>query len=387
MRFFIIISILTILNSYVYLKSIQYFSLSNNYNLITVWIIISLVIFQSLGLIAQSRSLRKITQKLKLNNLALSIFQNSYLMLGVVQCLFFYNLLADIIKIILRISLSTNSYLYIYFTNYNIPVIFAITLITVVLGIITVIKGPFVEKVEILLKNLPVSFNGFTIAQISDLHVGATIKYNYVRKVVSLTNDLKPNLIALTGDFVDGSVDDLKDDVAPLADLKSTHGKFFVTGNHEYYAGVDEWLQKFTSLGMHNLSNEHVLIKNNHEQIILAGVTDYSTIRKRTKDISSPSKALIGAPANLVKILLAHQPASYINAYKAGVDLQLSGHTHSGQFFPFTMLIRFFHRYYRGLNQHENMWIYINRGTGYWGPPLRFGAPAEITLITLRKIP
>jgi predicted MPP superfamily phosphohydrolase len=188
----------------------------------------------------------------------------------------------------------------------------------------------------------------------------------------------------LTGDFADGPVEDFGQELSPIADLKAPHGKYFVTGNHEYYWDLTGWLARFKEMGMRLLSNEHVIIECGGGAIILAGVTDYSTVGMGTDHACNPKRALVGAPSNLTKILLAHQPATYRMAHEADFDLQLSGHTHGGQYFPFSFLIRYFQRYYRGLNRHENMWVYVNSGTGYWGPPLRLGAPSEITLITLR---
>lgn len=383
MRFFVVITILILLNSYTVLKITDYFNVS--IVIVKLFTIICLVSFQSIGLLGLQKTLRQIEDFLRIKQLSVFIYRISYLLLGVTQCLFVYNLLADIIKIILSIILPNSSQIYPSFCQISLPITAFITLLTIILGVIEILKGPLIERVDIVLDKLPLNFDGFTIAQISDLHVGSTIKGNYVQKVVNITNSLKPNLIALTGDFVDGNVEYLKNDVAPLARLQSTYGTFFVSGNHEYYSGIKQWLQEFASLGIVNLLNEHVLINKNREQIVLAGVTDYSTIRKQTDDVSSPTKAISGAPKGLVKILLAHQPASYIKAKQAGFDLQLSGHTHGGQYFPFTLLIRFFHRYYKGLNNHEGMWLYINRGTGYWGPPLRVGSSPEITLITLRR--
>jgi predicted MPP superfamily phosphohydrolase len=144
-------------------------------------------------------------------------------------------------------------------------------------------------------------------------------------------------------------------------------------------------MQEFRRLGARVLVNEHELIVRGGEAIVLAGVSDYSSRGLPAPLGSDPERALAGAPAGLTRILLAHQPASYLAAQAAGFDLQLSGHTHAGQYFPFNLLIRFFQRYYKGLNRYAGMWIYVNRGTGFWGPPLRAGVPAEITLITLRR--
>jgi len=158
---------------------------------------------------------------------------------------------------------------------------------------------------------------------------------------------------------------------------------YFVTGNHEYYWNAPAWSAEMRRLGARVLDNEHVVLQRGAGHLVLAGVPDYSTRHLPEGQRSDPARALRGAPADAVKILLAHQPASYADAQAAGFDLQLSGHTHGGQYFPFSQLIRFFQRYYKGLNRHGGLWVYVNRGTGYWGPPLRAGVPAEITLLTL----
>jgi predicted MPP superfamily phosphohydrolase len=244
---------------------------------------------------------------------------------------------------------------------------------TVVLGLWQA-SHPVVYRVRIPVRGLPPRFTGFSIAQVTDLHVGPTIRRARVQRVVNLVNGLAPDLVALTGDLVDGPVRNLAPDVAPIAQLRAPHGVYFVTGNHEYYWDAVEWMAEFAGLGVRVLANEHRLIERGPDAILLAGITDYA---------GNPERALAGAPDGLVKIVLAHQPAAFAMTHAAGFDLQLSGHTHAGQYFPFTLLVGFFQRFYKGLNRYRNMWIYVSRGTGYWGPPLRAFMPAEITLITL----
>ena len=256
---------------------------------------------------------------------------------------------------------------------------------TLAIGITQAMAGPQIRAVTIRLKSLPSSFDGFKIVQISDLHVGPMIGRDYTRNVVKMANGLAPDLVVLTGDFVDGPLADLRDDVAPLADLTAVHGAFYVTGNHEYYWDAPAWTAEFRRLGATVLCNTHCIIRQGDDQIVVGGIPDLSTLRSEDIDKADASKAFDGAPANSVKILLAHQPASYEMAHAAGTDLQLSGHTHAGQFFPFNLVVKLFQRYTQGLNNHDGMWVYVNRGTGFWGPPIRTGIPAEITLITLRR--
>jgi predicted MPP superfamily phosphohydrolase len=235
------------------------------------------------------------------------------------------------------------------------------------------------------LESLPESFNNFTIAQISDLHVGPTIKRPYVEDVLEKISRLNPDLIAVTGDLVDGSVKYLKSELQPLKDMIAPYGTFFVTGNHEYYSGVDLWLDETDRLGMKNLINSNELISRSGDQIAIAGITDLKAHQIKPAHRSDPGLALRSVPDNITKIVLAHQPNSIHSVHEIGADLQLSGHTHGGQFWPFTYLTKLVNPYIAGFYDHYGTQIYVNRGTGYWGPPLRIGVPAEITLIRLKK--
>ena len=240
-----------------------------------------------------------------------------------------------------------------------------------------------VVTVEVPLAGLPRALDGFRIVQISDIHVGPTIGRRYLEGIVEAVNRLRPDLVAITGDLVDGSVPELRADVAPLSRLSSKHGSFFVTGNHEYYSGVAPWLVELGQLGIKVLHNEHVVIEHRGAQLVLAGVPDYSAGRFHESHRSNPQQAIAGAPQRATKVLLAHQPRSAPAAAEAGFDLQLSGHTHGGQFLPWNFFVRFQQPFTAGLHRLGRMWVYVSRGTGYWGPPKRFGAPSEITELKL----
>jgi predicted MPP superfamily phosphohydrolase len=240
-----------------------------------------------------------------------------------------------------------------------------------------------VVDVEVPLANLPAQLEGFTIAQISDIHVGPTIKRNFVEAIVDRVNRLGADMVAITGDVVDGSVRDLAHDTEPLARLESRHGTYVVTGNHEYYSGAHAWIRELRRLGTRVLLNEHVVLDHDGAKLTVAGVTDYSAHHFDPSHKSDPHAAVAGAPPNALKILLAHQPRSASVAADAGYDLQLSGHTHGGQFWPWNFFVRLQQPFTAGLNRLGRMWVYINRGAGYWGPPMRFGVPSEITLIRL----
>ena len=240
-----------------------------------------------------------------------------------------------------------------------------------------------VVDVRVPVDRLPASLEGFTIAQISDVHVGPTIRREFVQRIVDRVNGLHPDMVAITGDLVDGSVGQLASHTAPLADLRSRHGTYVVTGNHEYYSGAQAWIGELERLGATVLLNEHVVIDHDGTPITVAGVTDYSAHHFDPSHQSDPRRALLGAPGDAVKVLLAHQPRSAPSAAAAGYDLQLSGHTHGGQFWPWNLFVRFSQPFTAGLHKLGRMWIYISSGTGYWGPPMRFGIPSEITRIRL----
>jgi predicted MPP superfamily phosphohydrolase len=241
-----------------------------------------------------------------------------------------------------------------------------------------------VVTVDIPLPGLPAALHHFSILQISDIHVGPTIRRGYVQAIVDAVNREQPDLIAVTGDLVDGSVQELGPHVAPLSQLRSRHGSFFVTGNHEYYAGAQPWLAEVRRLGLRTLLNQHVVIEHGGERLVLAGVTDFSAHHFDRDHRSDPEAAALGAPADAaVRILLAHQPRSAAGAAAAGFDVQLSGHTHGGQFLPWRFFVRFQQPFTAGLHRVGRMWLYVSRGTGYWGPPKRLGAPSEITRIRL----
>jgi hypothetical protein len=242
-----------------------------------------------------------------------------------------------------------------------------------------------VVPVEIPIEGLPDALDGFTIAQISDVHIGPTIKGDFMTEVVEKVNAIGADMVAVTGDLVDGSVAALSAHTAPLADLKARHGAFFITGNHEYYSGVHEWVEECRRLGLRVLLNEHALIEHEGGRLLVAGVTDLRAGGIVPEHTSSPAQAIEGAPDADLRLLLAHQPGSVFEADRAGFDVQLSGHTHGGQYFPGTFLIHLAHPVVKGLEKVGRVWVYVSCGTGYWGPPMRLGAPAEITEITLRR--
>ena len=261
---------------------------------------------------------------------------------------------------------------------------FALSLFITLAGLAIARRTPSIVDVDIPVTDLPRALHGFSIAQISDVHVGPTIKRGFVEGVVRRVNGLNADLIAVTGDLVDGPVQQLSAHTAPLAGLTARHGAYFVTGNHEYYSGERAWSDEIRRLGLRVLKNEHVVLRHDGAFLVLAGVTDYSAHHFDPAQRSDPAAALRGAPTGAgAKILLAHQPSSATAAAKAGFDVQISGHTHGGQFWPWNLFIHLFQPFTSGLHRMKNLWVYVSRGTGYWGPPNRFGVPSEITRIRL----
>jgi hypothetical protein len=261
----------------------------------------------------------------------------------------------------------------------------AVPLLALAIGMIGFVNARTtarVREVEVPVSGLPAALHGFTIAQISDIHVGPTIKGPYVQRIVDAVNLLGADAVAVTGDLVDGRVQDLAVHVAPLAALRSRHGTFFVTGNHEYYSGAHEWIAELERLGVRVLLNEHVVLRHQGAHLVMAGVADSSAHHFDPRHRSDPQRAISGAPADAgLRVLLAHQPRSAEAAAQAGFDVQLSGHTHGGQYWPWNLFVQLQQPYTAGLHRLQQLWIYTSRGTGYWGPPLRLGAPSEITRV------
>jgi predicted MPP superfamily phosphohydrolase len=265
----------------------------------------------------------------------------------------------------------------------------AITASTAALAAVAVraATGPIaVRRVPVTLSRLPRQLDGLTLVQLTDVHVGPTIGRAFIESIVARTNALQPDIIAITGDLVDGSVRELADAVAPLGQLRARQGVYFVTGNHEYFSGAAPWIQELTRLGIRCLRNERISIGRGEASFDLAGVDDHSGARSgepgHGEDLDT---ALADLDPTREVVLLAHQPRSVFAAARFGVGLQISGHTHGGQIWPFSYLVRLQQPFIAGLHQHRDTQIYVSRGTGYWGPPMRLGAPAEITQLVLRS--
>ncbi|MEY7980589.1 metallophosphoesterase [Streptomyces pilosus] len=244
-------------------------------------------------------------------------------------------------------------------------------------GTYGVLRGPGVKRVTVPLAKLPRAAHGYRIAVVSDIHLGPVLGRGFAQKVVDTINSTQPDLIAVVGDLVDGSVKDLGPAAAPLAQLRARHGSFFVTGNHEYFSGAEQWVEEVRRLGLTPLENA----RRELPHFDLAGVNDVAG----EDEGQGPdyARALGDRDRGRASVLLAHQPVQIHEAVEYGVDLQLSGHTHGGQLWPANLLAGAANPTLAGLDRYGDTQLYVSRGAGAWGPPTRVGAPSDITVIEL----
>lgn len=261
----------------------------------------------------------------------------------------------------------------------------ALAIALTALGFVVARMRPGVVEVEIPIADLPPELHGFRIAQITDIHVGPTIRRGYLQRIVDQVNALQADLVAITGDVVDGDVPTLQTHVAPLQQLQAREGVALVLGNHELYSGAQAWVREFRRLGLRVLMNEHFVVQRDQATLAVAGVTDHSTGRFHPEWACDPHAAIQGTGATAdVRLLLAHQPLSAPAGADAGYHLALHGHTHGGQWWPWNHFVRMQQPVVKGLHRFGRMWSYTSVGTGYWGPPKRHFR-AEITLLVLRR--
>jgi predicted MPP superfamily phosphohydrolase len=245
-------------------------------------------------------------------------------------------------------------------------------------------RGPRIVRQTFHLQGWPRALDGFRIVQISDLHIGPILDRRFAALLTKRVNALAPDLVALTGDLVDGPVTHLAAEVAPLAELRAPHGVYFVTGNHDYYSGVDDWVRCVRRLGMQPLRNARCTVGVGEVCFDLAGVEDQHAHLVSNRHRCDLEAALAGRDPRRPLVLLAHDPLTFKRAAEMGVDLQLSGHTHGGQLWPFRYFVRLSTPFVAGRYRRGRSQLYVSRGTGFWGPAMRLFTPAEITEITLR---
>ena len=371
-------TVLLILYSYVGWKILWPIEIPYHYKIL---LIVLLAIFYCLPIITFAFYFNKIE-----NNFTRIIAWLGYTGLGTVSLLFFIQICVDIVLAMKSIFTRGNHF------NPHRRAFLGLSLkgivggmgaIGTVWGLYNAVKTPVIKKVKISITDLPKSLQGLRMAQISDLHVGSMIGKNFISKVVKKIDKINPDILFFTGDAADGSVESYGSHLEALGKIQPRYGKFFVTGNHEYYSDMNGWLHLIENLGFKILINESQNIIINGSIVMVTGIPDrggkyFSDFHKTDME-----KAVGGMPKPDFKILLAHQPKDVEHAVKYNFHLQLSGHTHGGQYFPFSLLVQMAHPFLKGLHKRNNTWVYINQGTGYWGPPLRIGTEPEITELTL----
>lgn len=297
-----------------------------------------------------------------------------------------YVFIADIVKIaagFLPAAPAPETVARVYFWGVS-----GIGLASVALGMwMAIFQRVEVTRVDVPVANLPAAFDGYRIVQVSDLHIGPILRRGFAEKITAMVNAENADMIAATGDFTDGSVRLLEDELAPLRSLSARDGVFYVPGNHETYRDYREWMRWFDGIGWKVLLNRHEIVTREGREMAVAGVLDYGSVKAELPApyASDPFAAARGMADDIPAIMLAHQPADYARVARAGFDLMLSGHTHGGQFLPWNFFIGFAHTYARGLGKFEDMHIYVTRGAGFWGPALRSPLPGEIVVLTLRR--
>lgn len=256
--------------------------------------------------------------------------------------------------------------------------------VLLILGNAVVKVGPQLKKVTVASKNITADLEGLRVMHISDLHISPSLPVSFVRKLVARVNQAQPDVLVFTGDILDSFVEKHRAELDLLKNLKTKYGIYYVPGNHEYYWDAHKGIQAFRDLGFNVLVNETATLSIGSSSLQIAGIPDPAAghFRHEGPDLERVQSQL--HPKSF-KILLSHQPSMAEKAHNLGIDLQLSGHTHGGQFFPWNWLIVFFEKYSKGLYRVGNMQLYVNQGTGYWGPQLRLGTYCELTEIVLRK--
>ncbi|MFD9548437.1 metallophosphoesterase [Nocardia salmonicida] len=299
-------------------------------------------------------------------------------LLGVLWVVFVWSVIGSIVRGALRVARVDR-------TRASRGVALAVVVVSVVLtgyGVYEARRVPQVRTVDVAIPGLAEGLDGLRVVVLTDTHFAAIDREEWSRDVVDVVNAQRPDIVGLAGDLVDGSVAKRADQVAPLARVEAPLGRFYITGNHEYLDDAQSWIDYMASIGWQPLHNAHRTVERDGDRLVVAGIDDPTAdVPGHGPDLSA---ALAGTDPELPVVLLAHQPKQVADSAAAGVDLQISGHTHGGQIWPFHYLVRLDQPVVAGLSRHANdTQLYTSRGTGYWGPPMRVFAPSEITVLVL----
>jgi predicted MPP superfamily phosphohydrolase len=303
-------------------------------------------------------------------------------MLGVVWVLFVWSVLGQVLGLVLLLCGVHDP------TRSRVVtvVVAAVALVLLLWGYAEAMRVSRVRRITVAVPRLGAGLDGLRVVLLTDTHYGPIDRERWSIGVTKVVNSLDPDVVAHTGDIADGEVAQRRAMAAPLGDIRASLARVYVTGNHEYFSGAQRWVEHMASLGWEALHNRHVVVTRDGDSLVIAGVDDRTAAGSGVPGHHADHEAaLAGADPRLPVLLLAHQPQMITGAVAHGVDLQLSGHTHGGQMWPFHYLVRIDQPVLQGLSRHsERTQLYTSRGTGFWGPPFRIFAPSEITLITLR---
>ena len=303
-------------------------------------------------------------------------------MLGVVWVLFVWAILGNVLRLVLALSGVADPAR----SRIVSAVVALVAIVLLLWGYAEAMRVSRVRRVEVSIPRLGPGFDGARVVLLTDTHYGPIDRARWSRRVVEVVNALDADIVAHTGDIADGEVAQRREQAAPLGDVRAALARVYVTGNHEYFSGAQRWVEHMASLGWEALHNRHLVVTRGEDRLVLAGVDDRTAAGSGLPGHHADhTAALLGADPDVPVLLLAHQPQQVTGAIAHGVDLQLSGHTHGGQMWPFHYLVRIDQPVLQGLSRHgARTQLYTSRGTGFWGPPFRIFAPSEITLITLR---
>ncbi|MFI5935254.1 metallophosphoesterase [Actinoplanes sp. NPDC051494] len=303
-------------------------------------------------------------------------------LLGVVWVLFVWSLLGTVLRLVLALAGVDGPAR----SRIVTVAVVAVSLVLLLWGHREAMRVSRVRRVDVVLPRLGAGLDGLRVVLLTDTHYGPINRARWSRGVVEVVNSLDPDVVAHTGDIADGEVDRRREQAAPLGDVRAGLARVYVTGNHEYFSGAQGWVDHMASLGWEALHNRHMVVSRGGDSLVVAGVDDRTAAGSGVPGHHMDHEAaLSGADPELPVLLLAHQPQQVTDAVAHGVDLQISGHTHGGQMWPFHYLVRLDQPVLQGLSRHgERTQLYTSRGTGFWGPPFRIFAPSEITLLTLR---